>query len=231
MEMQAADTLAAYREGFDFSGRDKRNNKDCIEQFSDEELVDQANNGQWWAFESLVKRYQEQFFRLACGYFDTEADAHDVVQDAFLKIHRNLDSFRGDAQFKSWAYRIVVNTALSRLRKHKRRGEVPLENVSPSVEDDAEPVATLASWRMRADDIAENHELRQHIVDAVAELEPKYRSIFLLYEVEGLAIAEISEVVELSVPGIKSRLHRARLHLRATLERYLNESERLTDAR
>jgi RNA polymerase sigma-70 factor (ECF subfamily) len=190
---------------------------------SDEELVIQANAGQWFAFELLVKRYQEQFFRLACGYFDTEADAQDVVQDAFLKIHRNLDSFRGDAQFKSWAYRIVVNTALSRLRKHKRRSEVALESVSPTVEDDAEPVVTLASWRMRADEIAENHELRQHIVDAVAELEPKYKSIFLLYEVEGMAIAQISEVVELTIPGVKSRLHRARLFLRATLERYLDD--------
>jgi RNA polymerase sigma-70 factor (ECF subfamily) len=214
MEMQDADAIAAFRESLS-------------QERSDEELVAQANDGQWFAFEQLVRRYQEQFFRLACGYFDTEADAHDVVQDAFLKIHRNLDSFRGDAQFKSWAYRIVVNTALSRLRKHKRRGEVTLENVSPAVEDDAEPVVTLASWRMRADEIAENHELRQQIVDAVAQLEPKYRSIFLLYEVEGLALAEISEVVELTVPGVKSRLHRARLFLRATLDRYLDETERL----
>jgi RNA polymerase sigma-70 factor (ECF subfamily) len=89
----------------------------CSEDLDDEELVERANGGQWIAFEVLVKRYQEQFFRLACGYFDTEADAQDVVQDAFLKIHRNLDSFRGDAQFKSWAYRIVVNTAPSRLHR------------------------------------------------------------------------------------------------------------------
>jgi RNA polymerase sigma-70 factor (ECF subfamily) len=214
MEMHDTDAIAGFRQGL---------SSEC----SDDELVDRATDGQWTAFEQLVRRYQEQFFRLACGYFDTEADAHDVVQDAFLKIHENLESFRGDAQFKSWAYRIVVNTALSRLRKQKRRGEVALENVGPRVGDDDEPVVTLASWRSRADEIAEDRELRKRIVDAVAELEPKYKSVFLLYEVEGLSIAEITEVVDLSVPGVKSRLHRARLTLRATLERYLGKTERL----
>lgn len=218
MEMYDADMLVAFRRTF--APR-------CAADLSDAELVEMANEGRWPAFEMLVERYQDQFFRLACGYFDNEADAQDVVQLAFLKIHRHLEGFRGDAQFKNWAYRIVINTALSRLRKQKRRGEVALETSMPAVEHDSEPVATLASWGRRADEVAENRELRRHIIDAISQLESKYKSVFLLYEVEGLSIEEITEVVDLSVPGVKSRLHRARLFLRATLERYLGEAERL----
>ncbi len=218
MEMHATETLTAFRHNFCPQRADG-----C----SDAALVELANDGHWLAFELLVKRYQDQFFRLAYGYFDNEADAQDVVQLAFLKIHQHLQGFRGDAKFKNWAYRIVVNTALSRLRKQKRRAEVALENAPSTVEEDTASVETLASWRMRADEVAENRELRQQIIDAISQLEPKYKAVFLLYEVEGLSIEEITEVVDLSAPGVKSRLHRARLFLRATLERYLNEAERL----
>ncbi|MFW6053974.1 MAG: RNA polymerase sigma factor, partial [Persicimonas sp.] len=157
---------------------------------TDEELVERANAGDWSAFERLVKRHQDKFFRLAAGYFNNEADAHDALQEAFLKMYRNLDGFRGDAQFKSWAYRIVVNTSLSRIRKNKRRREVALENVGPTVQVDDEPSVTLANWRCRADEAAQDSELADAIADAVAQLEPKYRAVFLLYEVEGLSIED-----------------------------------------
>lgn len=197
---------------------------------TDRELVNQIRAGNWAAFEELVDRYGDQFHRLAWSYTKSDADAQDVVQMAFLKIYRNLEGFRGDAKFKNWAYRIVVNTALSRLRKEKRRREVALDDVSPDFDDASDHVAssaasiTLAEWRTRADEAVENRELRQKIIGAVDALEPKYQSIFLLYEVEGLSLDEISEVVDLTVPGVKSRLHRARLFLRASLERYLREA-------
>ncbi len=201
-------------------------------QASDEELVVRANNGQWSGFEALVRRYQEPFHRLAWSYVKTDADAQDVVQTAFVKMYRNLQTFRGEASFKSWAYRIVVNTALSRIRRHKRQREVALEGICPSV-DELEQLQTSqvqqglgwssTCWQARGDEIVENHELRRLIIDAVDQLEPKYQTVFLLHEVEGLEIVEIGEVIGLSVPGVKSRLHRARLFLRATLQRCLQE--------
>ncbi len=196
---------------------------DVSQSYTDGELVERANAGDWSAFERLVKRHQDKFFRLAAGYFNNEADAQDALQEAFLKMYRNLDGFRGDAQFKSWAYRIVVNTSLSRIRKNKRRREVALDNVGPTIEVDDEPSATLANWRSRADEAAQDSELAAEIADAVAQLEPKYKAVFLLYEVEGLSLEDISDVTDLSLPGVKSRLHRARLFLRATLQRYLLE--------
>ena len=192
-------------------------------ELSDAELVERALDDDYRAFEALVVRYEEQFHRLAWSYMESESEAQDVVQSSFLKIYRKLDTFRGDAKFKNWAYRIVINTALSRIRKQKSRSEVALEDVSPDFDEHEELATTsIAEWRVRADEAVENRELRQKIVEAVNELEPKYKSAFLLYEVEGLSLDEISEVVELTVAGVKSRLHRARLHLRATLERYIS---------
>ena len=185
-------------------------------------LVERALDDDYRAFEALVVRYEEQFHRLAWSYVKSESDAQDVVQSAFLKIYRKLHTFRGDAKFKNWAYRVVINTALSRIRKRKNRSEVALEDVSPNFEEDEELATTsIQEWKVRADDAAENKELRKLIVDAVDQLEEKYETVFLLYEVEGLSMDVIADVVDLSVGGVKTRLHRARLHLRATLERYV----------
>ncbi|MGM0557470.1 MAG: RNA polymerase sigma factor [Myxococcota bacterium] len=185
-------------------------------------LVERALDDDYRAFEALVMRYEEQFHRLAWSYVKSDSDAEDVVQNAFLKIYRKLDTFRGDARFKNWAYRVVINTALSRLRKRSTRGEVALEDVNPNFEEDEELATTsIQQWKVRADEAAENTELRKLIVDAVDKLEEKYETVFLLYEVEGLSMEEIADVIDLTIGGVKTRLHRARLHLRATLERHV----------
>lgn len=186
-------------------------------------LVERALDDDYRAFEALVLRYEEAFRRLAWGYVKNDSDAQDIVQSAFLKIYRKLHTFRGDAKFKNWAYRIVINTALSRLRRENTRSEVALEDVRPNIEGDDELSTTgIQQWKVRADEAVENRQLRALIIDAVDQLEDKYETIFLLYEVEGLSMQEISEVTELSVGGVKTRLHRARLHLRATLERHVD---------
>ncbi len=215
MQMQPAEILAAGQ-------------RTWPDEITDEALVARANAGRWSAFEVLVRRYQDEFHRLAWSYLKSDADAQDVVQMAFLKMYRKLQSYRGDASFKNWAYRIVINTALSRIRRHKRHREVALEAVCPSLED-VEQLSTDPThwasyqWEARADDIVAHRELRGRIIDAVDQLEPKYQTVFLLYEVQALDLDEIGEITGLSIPGVKSRLHRARLFLRATLEHYLRE--------
>ena len=188
----------------------------------DLELVERSLDGEYEAFETLVRRYQEKAYRLAWGMVKDDSDAADVVQDAFLNIYRKLDSFNADAAFSSWMYRIVVNTALMRLRKKKRRSEVALDDLGPSFLESGHHAGTVSEWRVRADEAAENKELRQKIVEAIDELEPMYQTVFLLRETEGLSLKEIADVLDLSVPAVKSRLHRARLYLRATLEPYLS---------
>lgn len=198
----------------DISNRD-------FDALSDEELVARAQSGEYDAYEEIVRRYQDKAFRLAFSLMKNETDAQDVVQEAFLNMYRKLDTFKGQSQFGSWMYRVVVNAALMRLRKKKRRSEVPVDDDEGEFREDDYYVASVPEWRVRADEAAENRELRQKIIEAVDELPPKYQTVFLLKEVEGLPLKEIAEVVDLSVGGVKSRLHRARLHLRATLESYL----------
>jgi RNA polymerase sigma-70 factor (ECF subfamily) len=193
-----------------------------LEDRDDACVVQRALDDDYRAFEVLVTRYEEPFRRLAWSYVKSESDAQDVVQSAFLKIYRKLETFRGDAKFKNWAYRIVINTALSRIRKRSTRSEVALEDVNPNFEEDEDLTTTsVQQWKVRADEAAENAELRRLIMEAVDQLEEKYETVFLLYEVEGLSMEEISDVVDLTVGGVKTRLHRARLHLRATLERHV----------
>lgn len=192
-----------------------------LKNADDEELVERAQQGEYAAFEEIVRRYQDKAYRLAFSLMKDESDAQDVVQEAFLNMYRKLDTFEGRSKFGSWMYRVVTNAALMRLRAQKRRGEVSLEEDDSEFREDDYYVATVPEWRVRADEAAENRELRDKIIEAVDELPPKYQTVFLLKEVEGLSLKEIAEVLDMSVGGIKSRLHRARLHLRATLEPYL----------
>lgn len=187
----------------------------------DLELVAAAVGGDFDAFEQLVTRYQDKAYRLAWSFVKDDDLAADVVQDAFLNVYRKLDTFQGNSKFSSWIYRVVVNAALMKLRKKKRRSEVQLDALGPTFLDDGTHATTVSQWSVRGDEAALNAELREQITAAIDELEPKYQSVFLLKEIEGLSLEEISEVMDLSVPAVKSRLHRARLFLRATLEGYL----------
>ncbi len=189
----------------------------------DLELVELALEGDYDAFDEIVRRYEDKAYRLAWSFMKDDSEAADVVQDAFLNVYRKLDSFKGNSRFSSWIYRVIVNAALMKLRKQKRRSEVDLESLGPSFLDDGHHATAIPQWRVRADRAALNQELRERIIEAVDELEPKYQTVFLLKEIEGLALQEIAEVMDLSVPAVKSRLHRARLFLRATLEPYLTE--------
>ncbi len=204
---------------------DTEGSKEGIGEVSDEKLVERALDDDYAAFEELVRRYRDNGYRLAWSLVKNESEAQDVVQEAFLNIYRKLDTFAGDAQLGSWIYRVVVNAALMRLRKQERRSEIGLEELGAEVEERQGSFSKRPQWQIHADEAAENVELREQILAAVDELDPKYQAVFILREVEDLALKEIAEVLELSEGAVKTRLHRARLHLRAALEPYLGRSE------
>ncbi|MGM0556515.1 MAG: RNA polymerase sigma factor [Myxococcota bacterium] len=193
-----------------------------LSSMDDEQLVELAQDGTYPAYEELVRRYQDKAYRLAWSMVKNESDANDVVQEAFLNMYRKLHTFEGNSQFGSWIYRVIVNAALMKLRKQKRRSEVSIDDDDTEFREDDYYVMSTPEWRVRADEAAENAELRERIIEAVDELEPKYETVFLLKEVEGLSLKEIADVLDLTVAAVKSRLHRARLYLRATLERYMS---------
>ena len=189
----------------------------------DATLVARTLDGDTDAFELLVCRYAEKFFRMAQGIVENESDAQDVIQKALLKIHGKLETLRDHSSFSSWAYRIVKNQALMKVRKQKRNSEVGFGDLGPGKDDERHFEGLAPEWRSRADEAFETSELRERILEAIEELEPKYQSPFVLYEFEGHELPEIGELLDLSVAGVKTRLHRARLRLRATLERYTRD--------
>jgi RNA polymerase sigma-70 factor (ECF subfamily) len=147
----------------------------------------------------------------------SDSDAEDVTQDVLLQVVRKLPSFRGDSAFPTWLHRVTVNAALSHRRRQAVRqdhaGSMPLE---ASHEDLA--TATLA---LAPDDQMASHELKQLIDQAIDQLPPTYRTVFVLADVEGLPNADVAERLGMSLPAVKSRLHRARAMLRDALAPHL----------
>jgi RNA polymerase sigma-70 factor, ECF subfamily len=194
----------------------------------DRELVERAQKGDGAAFALLVGRHQRQLYRLALRMTGSDADAQEVLQEAFLNAYQKLPNFRGEAQFSSWLYRIAANSALMRLRRKRRAPdslpEQPLELTGPkfSADGNFDP-PPRSDWSQRADDKLLSRELGVAIDAAVKALPEDYRTVFLLKDVDGLSNEEIGAALDLTVPAVKSRLHRARLALRSQLGEFFGE--------
>lgn len=190
------------------------------DQWTDEMLIQSAVDGDAQAFGVLFERYQQQFLRLARGFVKSDADAQDVVQSAFLNMFRKLYTFQLGSCYRSWAYRVVVNTALMRLRKKKHRQEVDYDAVEPQ---QRQPTTHDNVVAVSPDEHVERTQLRALINEMVETLPEKYKVVFVMRESEDLSLQEIGDALDLSVPAVKSRLHRARLFLRASLERHMDD--------
>lgn len=195
---------------------------------SDPELVARAQQGDGAAFAQLVDRHERQLFKLALRMTGSEADAQEVLQESFLHAYEKLPLFRGEAQFSSWLYRIAANSALMRLRRKRRAPDMlpeePIELGSPRfTEQGGFETPPRSDWSQRADEKLQSRELGEAIEKAVEELPHDYRTVFLLKDVDGLSNEQIAEALSLSVPAVKSRLHRARLALREKLGGFFGE--------
>ncbi len=190
---------------------------------TDEELVTRARAKDFGAFEQLVDRYEDKVYRLAFRFVRNETEAKEIVQDTFLSVWRKLDTFKGDAQFGSWVYRVAANAALMRLRSQRRHPEVSTEELPIDFLDTYGQIpASGDNWARRPDDELQSDELRRRIQAAVDDLPEIYRTVFLIRDVEGLSTEETAQVLDISIPTVKTRLHRARLALRETISKYFD---------
>lgn len=197
---------------------------DALRRMEDGALVALAQQGVGEAFAELVHRHENQIYRLALRMMRNEHDAEEVLQEALLHAYQKIDGFRGDAAFSSWIYRIAANSALMRLRRKRRApeflaiGEPGAEVTGPEFSSEGAYVDPPRSdWSLRADEALQNQQLGEAIRKAVENLSEDYRVVFMLKDVDGLSNEEIAGVLGLSVPAVKSRLHRARLVLRDEL--------------
>lgn len=198
---------------------------------NDQDLLERIRSGDYSAFETLVSRYERKVYALALKLTGNPADAEEISQDVFLTIYQKLDSFRGESLLSSWIYRVTANAAFMKLRDRRKRAKVDFDEGTAAATgpqgDDMAPVTTTypqGDWSNTADILLERGELGAKLSDAIAALPEKFKLIFLLKDVQGLSNEEIADVVNMSVPAVKSRLHRARLFLREKLQEYLESA-------
>lgn len=192
----------------------------AVTMVEDSVLLLRAQAGEMAAFEQLVERHQHKVFAMTARMLRSDDDAAEVVQEAFLAAYKKLPEFRGESAFGSWVYRIAANYALMRLRHRKVTAQVEEPEGGPEFNERGSLIDEVADWSPNAEGQTLDAELRSAIDEASAKLPEEYRQVFLLRDVEGLSYEEIATATGDSVPAIKSRLHRARLSLRAAIDRF-----------
>jgi RNA polymerase sigma-70 factor (ECF subfamily) len=174
-------------------------------------FLDRLRAGDRSAFEELVIAYQHRVFGVALRMLGSAAEAQEVAQEVFLRAHRGLSGFRGDAKLSTWLYAIASRLCLNRMQSGERRLARQGEEV----------LLRLADEARRPDAALERSELEAALARAIAELPEERRIVVVLRDLEGLSYEEISEVLDLELGTVRSRLHRARADLRDKLERFM----------
>jgi RNA polymerase sigma-70 factor (ECF subfamily) len=205
--------------------------KEKEKKITDVMLLESFKKGSIDSFEEILHRYETKVFNLAIRFTRNQEDAEEVLQDVFSTLYRKADSFQGKSAFSSWLYRITVNAAFMKLRKRKQNQTISLEDLTPSAQNNCLEREVLCTPRVET--ISSNQELRDILQTAISKLPTQYRAVFLLRDVDGLSNQEVGEILELSIPAVKSRLHRSRLMLRKRLQRFYEEfsGQQLRDKR
>jgi RNA polymerase sigma-70 factor (ECF subfamily) len=182
---------------------------------TDAELVKGVIKREESCFEELLERYGSKVLNLAMRITRSQEDAEEILQDVFTTVFTKLGSFEHKAQFSSWLYRVTMNSSFMKIRARNRRRTVSVEDVEPTTRQNW--VGTRTEM-FDVDLMSSRHELRDAIQNAVEKLPDEYRAIFVLRDIDGLSNEAVSQVLQLSVPAVKSRLHRSRLLMREQLK-------------
>ncbi|MCH7519152.1 MAG: sigma-70 family RNA polymerase sigma factor [Candidatus Dadabacteria bacterium] len=204
-------------------------NNEYMSDKSDEELVNlYTKTGDESAFDGIVSRYADKIYGFALRITRNSSDAEEVFQEVFLTLTKKLDTFRGESKFSSWLYRVTVNASYMYLRSQKKyESNISLENYYPYDEKGTLMGRVMEKdWSSRPDIIIFSKEALEIIDKSINELPESYRTVFHLRDIEGLSNEEVADILEISIPAVKSRLHRARLFLRDRLSDYFHEWRR-----
>jgi RNA polymerase sigma-70 factor (ECF subfamily) len=198
-----------------------------LEELNDEALVDRARNRDGAAVRLIMQRHNRRLFRAARSILHDDAEAEDVVQEAYFRAFTHLAGFRGEAQLSTWLTRIAVNEALGRLRR--RRLTVGLKDIDAINDQGEARVIYLPSARQDSDPeaAAARGEVRRLLERAVDQLPDHFRVVFMLRDIEEMSVEETASHLGLRPETVKTRLHRARRLLREALNQTLASA--LTD--
>ncbi len=175
------------------------------ENDSDHDLIRSAQRGEERAFEELVRRYEARAIRVAWSWIGSREDARDLVQEAFLRVFRNLDRFDFDHEFTTWLYRIVTNLAIDHLRKRRPQRSTVMEADGGEVELEVPDEGVEPPWRSM-----DKSETSAKVRACIERLAPHFRNVMILREIEGLPCTEIAEIVGATHVTVRWRLHRGR---------------------
>ena len=188
----------------------------------DKELVARCQAGDRNAFRQLFVRYHRRAYGLALGVVHNPDTALDVVQEAFLKAHKHMDSFEGSSSFYTWLYRIVMNVAIDHLRKQQRSPTVDYDDAVAHLEEEAAAGEEAILPQLLHGNPAkefQRKEMREKIEVALAKLSPNHRAVLVMRELDGLSYEEMAKVMKCSKGTIMSRL----FHARRNMQKYLLE--------
>jgi RNA polymerase sigma-70 factor (ECF subfamily) len=191
---------------------------DILPDQAESNFIARLQSGDERAAEELVGANAGWMLSVARRYLVDTALAEDCVQDAFMNAFQNIESFEGRSKIKSWLHRILVNAALTKIRKNRRHDERPIDNLLPKF--DEFDCRIEASWPdiPTPAEILENTQIRNLVADNIHQLPQNYRIVLLLRDIEEMSTAEVSKLLEVTEGTVKIRLHRARAALKKLLE-------------
>ena len=173
--------------------------------------------------ELVFRDYAPRVYSLARRMLGNDADAEDVTQDVLLQVVRKLDTFRGEADFPTWLHRVTVNMALAHRGKRARREEHEVRDPLQDFQQDGHHGGPVQPWSVAPDKQAINRETQELVEQAIGTMPEIYRDVYVLADVEGMSNPEIGELLGMSVPAVKSRLHRGRIFMRNALAPHFEE--------
>ncbi len=190
----------------------------------DAELLARLRAGDQSACAQCIEQHAPQVYRLALRLLHNEADAEDVMQETFLNAFQAIESFEGRSTISTWLFRIAYNAAMSRLRR-PTTNEASVEDTLDTAEEGAALPTQFFDWCCLPEQEFATSEVQWHLDQAMQQLSPPLRTVFILRELEGLSVQETAETLDVSQDVVKTRLHRARLSLRDQLSAYFTERQ------
>ncbi|MFN7131125.1 MAG: RNA polymerase sigma factor [Myxococcales bacterium] len=187
-------------------------------------LVKRCREGDRTAYRLLVERYQRKAYAIAYGMVKDKEEAMDIAQEAFVKVYKYIEHFKGDSSFYTWLYRIVTNLCVDHLRKASTQGRDKGEFDEGIARDEGATAGILSSrLGTNAEKSALRAELAQKLEEALQEIPPKHREILLLREIDGLSYEELAQTLKIPKGTVMSRLFHARAKVQKLLAEYLGE--------
>lgn len=190
-----------------------------FEELSDQEIIEKILSGTTSLFEVLMRRYNERLFRIQRSYISDEEAVKDTLQQTYLKAFKSLDSFRGESQFSTWITRIAINEALKYLNKQNRYTQI--HNIDEEIPNND---YTVDNKNTPEKDMIQS-DFQDLLENAVDQLSPKYRAVYMLREVEQINTKETADCLDISRSNVKVRLHRAKKMVRKELERKVADTD------